>query len=248
MGEAIWATWFDLSDADKDDHLAWLHGTHLPALLERPGFAWAASYRNSGGGAHMDKIADTLARPDKDEVPSGREYVVLVGAPDVELFFNPRVDQIEGQTGDARLNQRRGTRTAVFIEQSYVAGPEMATRPRGGPTGPAIQFGSFRTKTIEDEWDLSAWYSQYRLPAMSAMPGCVATRKLVAVAGWVKHAVLYEFTSLEQRQEHFQGHESLALDQRVWTNKIINYTVHSPGSPVIGRRLWPPIPDDQAIA
>lgn len=244
MGEAIWATWFDLPEAEAGDHLAWLHGTHLPAILARPGFGWAATYRNSGGGAHMDKIADGLARPGEDEVPGGRDYVVLVGAPDVELFFNPRVDQAKIGIGGDRLNQRRGARSAVFIEQSYVAGPEMATRPRGGPTGPAIQFGSFRTKTTEDEWDLSAWYGQYRLPAMSGMKGCIATRKLVAVAGWVKHAVLYEFTSLEQRQEHFQGHESLALDQRVWTNKIINYTIHSPGSPVVGSRLWPPVAAD----
>jgi hypothetical protein len=242
MGEAIWATWFDLPEKIAEDHLDWLHRTHIPALLALPGFAWATTYRNSGGGAHMDAIADTLARPG-DEVPGGRDYVMMVGAPDVELFFNPRVDELEADIGGARLAQRVGVRTAVFMEQSYVAGPEMATRPRGGPTGPAIQFGSFRTKTTEDEWDLSAWYGQYRLPAMSAMTGCIATRKLVAVAGWVKHAVLYEFTSLEQRQEHFQGHESLALDQRVWTNKIINYTIHSPGSPVVGSRLWPPVAD-----
>jgi len=248
MGEAIWATWFDLAPAVEDDHLEWLHGTHLPALLARPGIAWATSYRNSGGGAHMDKIADTLARPDSEDVPGGKDFVILVGAPDAETFFNPRIDEVDVDIGGDRLGQRVGARTAVFIEQAYVAGPEMATRPRGGPTGPAIQFGSFRTKTTEDEWDLSAWYGQYRLPAVSAMKGCIATRKLVAVAGWVKHAVLYEFTSLEQRQEHFQGHESLALDQRVWTNKIINYTIHSAGSPVVGGRLWPPVTNNPSNA
>jgi hypothetical protein len=106
-------------------------------------------------------------------------------------------------------------------------------------------MGSFRTKTVADEFDLAAWYAQYRLPAMSRMPGCVATRKLVSLAGWAKHSILYEFTSLEARERHFQGHESLALDETVWTNKIIGYTIHAPGSPSVGYRLWPEVTETE---
>jgi hypothetical protein len=54
---------------------------------------------------------------------------------------------------------------------------------------------------------------------------------------------MYEFISLDARQEHFQNHESLAMDETVWTNKIINYTIHAPGSPSVGRRIWPPVKD-----
>ena len=78
---------------------------------------------------------------------------------------------------------------------------------------------------------------------MARMPGSINTRKLVSVAGWAKHAVMYEFISLDARQEHFQNHESLAMDETVWTNKIINYTIHAPGSPSVGRRIWPPVKD-----
>jgi hypothetical protein len=33
------------------------------------------------------------------------------------------------------------------------------------------------------------------------------------------------------------------MDETVWTNKIINYTIHAPGSPSVGRRIWPPVKD-----
>jgi hypothetical protein len=74
------------------------------------------------------------------------------------------------------------------------------------------------------------------------MPGSIRTRKLACVAGWAKHAVLYEFTSLEARMENFEEpHEMLALDDREWTSRIVRYTIHAPGSPTVGRRLWPPL-------
>jgi len=136
---------------------------------------------------------------------------------------------------------RAGSRTCIFTQEEYVTGPEFHARPAGATPGPAIQMGSFRTRSVADEFNLVAWYAQYRLPHMSRMPGCIATRKLVSVAGWAKHSVLYEFVSLEARQQHFQNHESLALDEKVWTNKIITYTVHAPGSPSVGHRLWPPL-------
>jgi hypothetical protein len=240
VGEAIWALWYDIAEDRRADYCDWLHVDYLPCLLAKPGFAWAAHYRITGGGARMNDIGTLLARPEVDEVPSGRQFVLLVGASGLDVFFQPRIDTVETSEPEPMLRSRRNARAAIFIEQAYVAGPETAMRPKGGCPGPAIQMGSFRTKTVADEWDLAAWYVQYRLPAISAMPGCIGARKLVSVAGWAKHAVLYEFTSLQARQEAFQPHESLALDEKVWTNRIINYTVHSPGSPHIGARIWPP--------
>lgn len=241
MGEAIWVQWYDIAEDRRADYCAWLHTDYLPRLVSRPGLAWAAHYRITGGGAQMDEIGAILARATAEEMPPGRQFVLLVGAPDPHVFFQPRIDL--GETGDTApmLAETLNVRAAVFIEQAYVAGPEMAARPKGSVPGPAIQMGSFRTKTVEDEWDLAAWYAQYRLPAISAMAGCIGARKLVSVAGWAKHAVLYEYTSLQARQEGFQPHESLALDETVWTNRIINYTVHTPGSPHIGERIWPPV-------
>ncbi len=103
-------------------------------------------------------------------------------------------------------------------------------------------MGSFRVRSVEEEFDLAAWYAQYRFPAMARMAGCIRTRKLVSVAGWAKHSVLYEFTSLEARHENFQKHESRALDEKNWSNKIVKYTIHAPGSPSVGIRIWPEEP------
>ena len=143
------------------------------------------------------------------------------------------------------LARRIGSRTCVFCEEARINGPDYVRAAPGSTTGPAIQMGSFRTATINDEYDLAAWYAQYRLPAMSRMPGCIRTRKLISVAGWAKHSILYEFTSLEARREHFQNHESLGLDDQEWTSKIVGYTVHAPGSPSVGSRIWPPVRDDE---
>lgn len=241
MGEAIWATWYDLPEIGRTEHLDWLHEHHMPALLRLPGLAWAAHYEITGGGAAMDQIGARLARPDGDDVPLGKDFVLLVGAAEPHVFFHPRIDEAEAALQAPQLADRQQSRSAVFIEEAYVTGPEVEKRPKGTGGAPAIQFGSFRTRTVADGWDLGAWYAQYRLPAMSGMGGCIATRKLLAVAGWPRHGILYEFTSLEARHAHFQSHESLALDEQVWTHRIINYTVHAPGSPHVGRRIWPPV-------
>ena len=77
---------------------------------------------------------------------------------------------------------------------------------------------------------------------MAQMPGSIASRKLLCVAGWAKHAVMYEFTSLEARLANFEEpHESHALDPKEWTGRIVRYTIHTPGSPTVGQRIWPPV-------
>ncbi len=110
---------------------------------------------------------------------------------------------------------------------------------------PAIQFGSFNTRTHQEEYDLNAWYAQYRFPAVSRMPGSVCTRKYVSVAGPAKHCILYEFTSLQARLDGFEVHETLGLtNDKEWTNLIHEYTIHAPGSPSIARRIWPEVPGE----
>jgi len=39
------------------------------------------------------------------------------------------------------------------------------------------------------------------MPALSKLPGCVGMRKMVSVTGWAKHGVIYEFASLDARNE-----------------------------------------------
>jgi hypothetical protein len=44
------------------------------------------------------------------------------------------------------------------------------------------------------------------------------------------------------RLENFEEpHEALAMDQKQWTGRVVRYTIHTPGSPVVGERTWPPI-------
>ncbi len=243
MDDGIWATWYDLADDTRERFLGWLHGHYLPALQQMPGFAWVAHYRNDGGGEKMRALgADILARPDED-IGNGSQYVILVGAPSPHTFFSPLALEIEK---DVRFRDmlalRQGVRSAIFSEEARVNGPAIGQRPQGGTPGPAIQMGSFRVRSIEDEFDLGCWYAQYRLPHMARMPGCIAARKLNCVAGWVKHAILYEFVSLKARLRDFEEpHEALAMDAKEWTGRVVRYTIHTPGSPVIGPRLWPPV-------
>jgi hypothetical protein len=243
MDHGIWATWYDLADGDRDRFIAWAHSSYLPTLQARSGFAWVAHYRNQGGGEAMRHLGDNvIVRPEED-IGNGSQYVMLVGAPSPHTFLAPSALEIEKEAPFRdMLALRRGVRTAIFSEETRVNGPAIRQRPQGGTPGPAIQMGSFRVRSIEEEFDLGCWYAQYRLPHMAQMSGCIAARKLNCVAGWVKHAILYEFVSLEARMQNFEApHEALAVDSKEWTGRVVRYTVHTPGSPVIGPRIWPPV-------
>ena len=173
---------------------------YLPALQQRPGFAWAAHYRNEGGGPAMRALEDDVIIRPQEDIGNGSQYVVLVGAPSAHTFLAPLALDIEKEPRFRdMLALRRGVRSAIFSEEARVNGPAIGRRPQGGTPGPAIQMGSFRVRSLEEEFDLGCWYAQYRLPHMAQMPGCIAARKLNSVAGWAKHAILYEFESLEAR-------------------------------------------------
>lgn len=245
MDSGIWATWYDLDEANEPAFLAWLHDDYLPWLSARPGVAWVAHYRSDGGGEAMRDLRERiLARPG-EEVGAGSAFVLIVGAASPHVFLHPSVLDAAWTRGDAdaaMLARRQGVRTAIFSEEARVSGPAIGTRPAGATPGPAIQFGTFRVRSIEEEFDLGCWYAQYRLPFMAATPGSVATRKLVCVAGWPKHGILYEFLSLQHRLANFEApHESFALDPQEWTGRVVRYTVHAPGSPTVAERIWPPV-------
>jgi hypothetical protein len=241
MDVGIWATWYDLEDGIRDRFLDWLHKDYLPALKQRPGYAWVAHYRNEVGGEAMRRLGQSiLTRPDED-IGSGTQFLMLVGAPSPHVFLAPSV--LEPETSwqfREMLAMRRGVRTAIFAEETRVSGPAAWQHPPGTTPAPAIQMGSFRVRSLEEEFDLGQWYAQYRLPFMAQMAGSVGARKLLSVAGWAKHAILYEFTSLEDRLKNFEEpHESLSADPKEWTGRIVRYTIHAPGSPFVGARIWP---------
>lgn len=239
MDLGIWATWFDLADGDRDGVLKWMHAEYLPWLKTLPGHAWVAHYENVGGGASMATIGAKMSRAPAD-VPTGSQHVVMVGAPSTQTFFAHQRKLPDGYA--VRLARRKGVREAFFIEEGRVTGPAAQLRTPGTTPGPAIQFGSFRVASVEDEIDLGRWYWQYRLPHMAQMPGCIGARRLISVASWAKFSVLYEFASLDARMQNFEEpHEALALDPKEWTSRIARYTIHTQGSPVVGARRWPAV-------
>lgn len=243
MDRGIWATWYDLPEADGAEYLNWLHEIHLPDMLKRHGYLWAAHFEVVGGSPRMNQVLEKLTYFADEEVGTGTEYLLLFGALSPHVFCDPNPAQIEKEQSvetSEMLGRRVGARSCIFSEEARVDGPEVAKRGPGLTPGPAIQMGSFIANSLEAEFDLGAWYAQYRLPTMGRMPGCLGARKLVSVAGWAKHSILYEFLSLEAREENFQGQEDLAMDEKQWTGRVIRYLTHAPGSPSVGRRIWPP--------
>lgn len=243
MDHGIRASWYDLADTSRARFLDWVHTRYCPWLRVQPGVAWVAHYRYTGGGAQMQRVQQTAIGHTTENIGAGHQYLLLIGAVSPHVFFKPPlVEQSPPAEFNHLLALRTGLRTAIFTEEARVNGPEPREFGPGADPGPAIQMGSFRMRTPEDDFDLGRWYAQYRLPYMARTPGCIATRKLAGVAGWAKHSVLYEFTSLQARLKNFEEpHEALALDRSRWESQVMAATVHAPGSPFIGERIWPPV-------
>jgi hypothetical protein len=242
MDESIRIVWYDLPEDGKDEYLKWLHETYLPAVMARPGILWAAHYRIIKSDDTIQKLSKFVGRSeDHDSIPAGSDYALLIGAGSPHVFFKPNIDDVDAEDPVVQemFAKRIGTRIVVTTEQARVDGPEIRQRAPATTPGPFIQLGHFRVRSVEEEFDLSAWYADYRLPTIAAMQGAIAARKMVTVAGWAKHVVLYEFVSAEAHHTNFMNHEILAFTDGEWTNRVVKYTAHSPGSPSIGERIWP---------
>jgi hypothetical protein len=238
---ALWITWYDLPDAGRDAYLEWLHGIYLPRLLERPGYLWAAHYASEAQPKRNAKRGGASRRhPPAGSVPEGFRFILMIGGEHAHTFAQPTPRELHAALPEnerAMLAMRAGVSSNIMIEQARVEGPEAASRASGAATSPCIQLGSFVFDG--DEEDLYAWYAQWRLPSMTAIPGCVAVRKLVSAAGWAKHAILHEFTSARDRNEHFVNHEPrLHPDKVEWSDRITGQVIHAPGSPNVAERIW----------
>lgn len=243
MSEAISATWYDLDAGDRESFLAWAHAHWLPWLKQRPGISWAAHYRGVGHGPALATYHDIAGHAPDGEMGTGSQFVMLAGAASSHTFYRPLLDKVEMPEGfAAMLGKRRGLRQAILVEEARVNGPALLARPPGAGTAPAIQFGTYRIRTVEEEQDINCWYAHQRFPLMARMPGSVTTRKFVTSTGWAKHAILYEFESLEARTKHFEvPEESKVVNPAEWTGRIVRTTLHTPGSPFVGERIWPPV-------
>jgi hypothetical protein len=136
----------------------------------------------------------------------------------------------------AMLAMRSGERVNIAVEASRVE--STLTKP---PTdlAPCIQLGNFNYPWQHED-ELLAWFTQWRMPAIVRAPGCVRVRKLASVAGWAKHVIIYEWTSLEARNRGYLTHEDGHPEMKAWSDKVVARTAHAPGSATVASRLWPP--------
>ena len=244
MDRGIWAIWYELADvvAERSEYLDWFHRVHIPEKLSRPGYLWAAHYELGHGGARFQKVVDGLVHTPERALGRGRGFLALFGGFTAHTFLNPSPGQLKSRQDDATrrmIGMRREVYSCIFAEETRVDGPELARRGPGITPGPFVQMGNFNVARHDLEDDVGAWYAQHRLPFMATMPGCIGARKLLATAGWGKHSILYEYVSLEAREQHFVPHEEQAHDAASWTARVLPQLVHAPCSPAVGRRIWP---------
>jgi hypothetical protein len=246
MDRGIWAIWYELAQdvAARAEYLQWFHTVHIPEKLARPGYVWAAHYELGHGGARFQTVVDRLVHTTDPQLGRGRGFLALFGGLSAHTFMDPSPSQLKEQQ-DAltrrMIGLRRETYACIFAEEARVDGPDVMYRASAMTPGPYIQMGNFNVASYTIEDDVGAWYAQHRLPFMTTMPGCIGARKLLAAAGWGKHSVLYEYTSLEAREERFVPHEEQVHAAGSWTARILPQLVHAPCSPAVGRRIWPVI-------
>jgi hypothetical protein len=239
---SLWITWYDLPEAGRQEYLAWLHGSYIPAVMKRPGYLWAAHF------ASVKKKNMTTMRREKglhntkdDTVPPGEDFLLFFGATDSAVFGACSPTEINAclpQADRQMLAMRRSERINILVEAARVEGPALSGYTGGMQLAPCIQIGQFNC-TPDHEEEMMAWYARWRMPALSRLPGCIRTRKMASVAGWAKHAILYEFASLEARNEHFTKHEDGHPDMIAWGDKMVAQLTHAPGSANLAQRLWP---------
>jgi hypothetical protein len=238
IDRGLWATWYDLPETGRDAYLSWLHESYLPALLKRSGYLWAAHYATRETEARSD-----LHHVEDPKVPTGFHYILLIGAKDAGVFGNPAPIEIHSalpEQGRKMLAMRSGERVNLMTESSRCDGQAGKTYKDGLTAAPCIQIGSFNCP-VEYEQEMLAGYVQVRLPAMCRAGSCVRTRKLNSAAGWAKHAILYEFASLEGFERDYEvtnAHAPIGLKG----HSVVPMLIHAPNGPNSALRIWPPAP------
>ena len=238
---ALWITWYDVAPDARPRYHEWLHGSYLPALLGRGGYLWAAHY---AAVERMQTIRreNAVENPAVAGVPRGRQFLLFVGATDAGVFGTPSPQMLHAALPEAdrrMLALRANVRENIMVEAWRVNGPE--EKNYGGITAaPCIQIGSFNCG-VEDEQEMLAWYAQSRMPAMEKLPGCVRTRKLASVAGWAKHSIFYEYSSLEARNKSYLTIEEGNPQAKAWADRMVPKLIHAPGSANLATRIWPAV-------
>ena len=239
IDRGLWITWYDLPEEGRDEYLAWLHETYIPGLLKRPGYLWAAHYasrpRGSSSSAQVRHIDDP-------SVPTGYHYILLVGGEDAHTFGDPYPSALNAELpehGRKMLAMRAGERMSIMVEAGRCEGGGAKDYKDGMTGAPAIQLGSFNCP-VEYEEEILAAYVQRRLPAQCATNSCIRTRKLNSVVGWAKHAILYEYLSLEGFLRDYEP-ARVSSPLGIGGGSMVSVLRHAPNGPNSALRLWPPV-------
>jgi hypothetical protein len=231
-------SWYDLAPANRSRYLDWLHGTHVPQLLEVSGVHAAAHYEVDPG----EKPLPHLQHTDDASLPQGNTYIFIVSAEDAHVLAGlTPFRRKAGAREKKMLALREGERVNIFTEEARAPGPEARRREGRYTLAPGIQLGNFNAGSYQDEDELLSWYAHLRLPNFRTLPGGIGIRKMASVSGWAKHGVLYEFTSLAARSANFRAHEAKNKKLAAWTHEVVSKLVHAPGSPAVAARIWPPV-------
>lgn len=227
---SILATWFNL-DAGPES----LGPDYLDRMVNDHEAEWSALYQRAGDGPAMRALGLAAARPEID-LPRGSDYLLLSGFSSSEKLFQPSFLEWKSVQSAAFSAQGSEVRHEIYVEDFRVDGPSGPV-PEEIP-GEAIQFGAYTMQTLEADVELYHWYVQQRLRIMEETPGSLRTRKLVGATGWPRHAVLYEFDSLETRlTQHEERNESQTTMGETWTGQIAASAIYPWGSPFVGQRL-----------
>ena len=238
---ALRAEWYDLPADKAQDWLVWLHKDYLPKLKASPGVVWVGHYQIEKKSGEPSQ-AGGLRRVETDDksVPNGADYVLVTAgaSPETFLAWESPISTMEKAVED-RLSQRKGYRQAIYIEEYRVDGPvPNPTRDKEAP--PAMQLGNFNVRTPDDDFELARYYRLSRFPEVQMTIGSMGARKLVSIAGWPKHGILYEFSSMNPGEQVFE--QRMLVNRKpvpVKLKAIQQYVVHAPGAPHAGRRIWP---------
>lgn len=242
LAEVFRAEWFDISCEDKDKLWSWLHNFFFPNLQCQNGVNWVAHYdivphpkKPYIKGAPLKKEVNN------PEIPSGWENLVLTSVNMPSVFFGPNCSlrKLEKQN-QHYLSMRTNYRSAVFIEEEMINGPEQHKQPLGMGGAPAMQFGSYNVDEIQDEDELAKWYRAERFPRLPVTRGMIRGRKFLSISGWAKHGVLWEFSEMDKNEYSFE-HRFIEADRgENWHGRhVLEYVTHAPGSPHAGIRVWP---------
>lgn len=240
MDRGTFITWYDLPEDRRDEHHDWTHSVYIPRILELPGCLWAAHYA-SEDNVVLPGQKGRLSHTDNPGVGSGDRFILIFGGEDAHTFGNPTPNELHASFSSedqAMLAKRIGPRMNIAVEEGKKDGPEIAKRSSDLTPGPCIQMGSFKSGEAEQD-EVMAWYAQWRLPSMAILPGCIGVRKLISVAGWAKHIIMYEFVSYEARNKYFLDHEGPTPEKENWTDRVVRKLNHVPGSPNVAQRIWP---------